>query len=63
MCWINIHNTSDLVKMTDCNTKITKIESKIPSVTSLVTIAALNTKATDIENKCLMLIIWLTKLL
>ena len=57
MCWKNIPNTSDLIKMTDCNTKITKIENKIPSVTSLVTTAALNTKATDIENKCLMLLI------
>ena len=41
----NIPNTSELVKNTDCNTRITEIESKILSVTRLVTTAALSTKA------------------
>ena len=48
-----IPNTSGLVKKTVCcnNTKITKIENKIPSVTSFVTTYALNTKSTETENK------------
>ena len=41
----NIPNTSELVKNTDSNTRITEIESKILSVTRLVTTAALSTKA------------------
>ena len=47
----NISNTWRLVKKTDCYTKITEIENKIPSVTVLVNIAVLDTKATEIENK------------
>ena len=39
------------MKKTDCNTKITEIENKIPSVTGLVNTAVLDTKATEIENK------------
>ena len=40
-----------LVTCSGRQTKIIDIESKIPSVTSLVTIVALNAAATDIENK------------
>ena len=40
-----------MVKKIYFNTKITGIENKIPSVTGLVTTAALNTKATEIEYK------------
>ena len=43
-------NTSGLIKKTDHNTNITEIESKVRSVTGLVTTAVLNTKATEIEN-------------
>ena len=39
--------TTGLVKNTDYNFKIKEIENKIPSVTCLVTTAALNTKATE----------------
>ena len=42
-----IPDTSDLVKKTDCNAKITKIEGKIPSISGLATNAAL----TAVENK------------
>ena len=50
-----IPNTSKLVKKNDYKTKTAEIENKIPSVTGLVTTAALNTKATatEIENKIL----------
>ena len=44
-----IPNASGLVKKTDNNTKLTKIESKMLSVTDLVATAAINTK--DIESK------------
>ena len=47
----NISNTCGLVKKTDCNTKITEIENKIPSVTVLVNTAVLDTKAADIKSK------------
>ena len=40
-----------MVKKTDYITKITEIENKIPSVTGLVTTAALNAKTTEIKNK------------
>lgn len=42
-----IFNSCGLVKKTDCNSKITPIEDKIPSVTGAVNIPAINTKATD----------------
>ena len=49
-----IPNTNELIKKTgllkiniDYNTQITEIINKIPSVTVLVTTAALNTKTTD----------------
>ena len=42
-----IPDTSGLVKKTDCNAKITEIEGKIPSISSLATSAAL----TRVENK------------
>ena len=42
-----IPDTSGLVKKTDYNVKITKIEDKIPSICSLATNAAL----TAVENK------------
>ena len=38
---------SDLVKKTDCNTKITEIESKIPDISNLATKISL----TSVENK------------
>ena len=40
-----------MVKKTDCNTKITEIENKVPSINGLVTSAAFITKATKIESK------------
>ena len=43
-----IFNTCGLVKKTHCNTKITAIENKIPSVTGLGNTAVLDTKAADI---------------
>ena len=42
-----IPDTSDIVKKTDYNAKITEIEGKIPSVSGLATNAAL----TAVENK------------
>ena len=42
-----IPDTSGLVKKTDCNAKITEIEVKTPSISSLTTNAAL----TAVENK------------
>ena len=33
------------------NTKVTKIEGKIPDITNLANKAALNTKVAEIENK------------
>ena len=39
----------DLLKKTDCNAKITEIESKIPTISALATTAAL----TAFENKIL----------
>ena len=42
-----IPDFSSLVKKTDLNTKITEIESKIPSITGLATSSAL----TAVENK------------
>ena len=39
-----------MVKKTTCNIKIRNIENEIPSVTALVTTAALNIKATYIEK-------------
>ena len=45
-----IPNTSRLVKTTDYNTKIAKIENHIPGITGLVTTTS-NTKATEIVNK------------
>ena len=42
-----IPNTSDLVKRTDYNTKITEIKGKIPDISSLATKTALTT----VENK------------
>ena len=48
-----IPNTSGLVKKTDCNTKISEVESKISSISGLVTTSALNAdenKITDVNN-------------
>ena len=45
-----IFNSCGLVKKTDCNSKITPIEDKIPSVTGLGNTAVLDTKAAEIEN-------------
>ena len=42
-----IHDTSELVKKTDYNTKIAELENKIPSFSGLVTTSAL----TAVENK------------
>ena len=44
---IKIHNTSGLVKNTDCNTKIAERVGKIPDVSNLTTKNALTT----VENK------------
>ena len=40
-----------MVKRTVDNTKITDMENAMPSITGLVTTAALNTKLTEIKNK------------
>ena len=45
-----IPNTSDLFKRTDCNTKITEIEGKIPDISSLATKTALTTVENKIPN-------------
>ena len=48
-----VPNTSGLVKKTDCNTKISEVESKISSISGLVTTSALNAnenKITDVNN-------------
>ena len=42
-----IPDTSELIKKTDCNAKITQIDGKIPSISGLATNAAL----TAVENK------------
>ena len=47
----NTTNTSGLVKMTDCNIKITEIENETPIVAGLITTEVLNKKATEIKNK------------
>ena len=44
-------DTSGLVKKTDCNTKITEIEGKIPDTSGLVKKTDYNTKITEIEGK------------
>lgn len=46
----NISTTSRLIKKTNYNTEIMKIEKKITSIVRLV-IIVLNTKATEIKNK------------
>ena len=46
----NISTTSRLIKKTNYNTEIMKIENKITSIVILV-IIVLNTKATEIKNK------------
>ena len=46
----NISTTSRLIKKTNYNTEIMKIENKITSIVRLV-IIVLNTKATEIKNK------------
>ena len=58
-----IYLTRGLVKKTDCNTKITEIENKIPSTTGLVNTTVLITKATEIETKFLILLIRLPNFL
>ena len=53
MCSKMVPDANGLVKKTDYNTKITEIEGKIPSITSLDTTAALktvNNKIPDISN-------------
>ena len=45
-----IPDTSGLVKKTDCNTKITEIEGKIPSISCLARNAALTTVENKIPN-------------
>ena len=49
--------SSSLVKKTDYNTKITKIEGKIPNTSGLVKKTDYNTKIIEIEGKILMLVI------
>ena len=48
---VNNINTSALVKKTDCNTKITEIEDKIPDSSSFVKKTDYNTRITEIEGK------------
>ena len=48
---VNSINASGLVKKTDCNTKITEIEDKIPNSNSFVKKTDYNTKITEIEGK------------
>ena len=43
----------DLLKKTDCNTKISELENKIPSISGLTTNAAL----TVVENKIPVLVL------
>ena len=43
-------DTSGLVKQTDCNTKITEIGNKIPSISELATNSALTTVEDEIRN-------------
>ena len=50
-----IPDTTGLVKKTDYNVKITKIEGKIPSISGLATNAAL----TAVKDKYLLLVIQL----
>ena len=45
-----ITDTSGLVKKTDCNAKITKIEGEIPSISGLATNAALTAAENKIPN-------------
>ena len=40
----------DLLKKTDCNTKITKIEDKIPSISGLATSAGLTVVKNNMPN-------------
>ena len=40
----------DLLKKTDCNAKITKIEDKIPSISGLATSAALTVVKNNMPN-------------
>ena len=47
---VNNIDTSGLVKKTDYNTKITKIEDKIPDSSSFVKKTDYNTKITEIEG-------------
>ena len=48
---VDIIDTSDLVKKTDYNTKITEIEDKIPDTSSFVKKTDYNTKIPEIEDK------------
>ena len=45
-----IHNTSELIKKIDYNTKVTEIENKIPYASGLVSKSSFDTKSTDIEK-------------
>ena len=45
-----ISDTSDLVKKTDCNSKTSEIENKIPSITGLATISAYTAVQNRIPN-------------
>lgn len=45
-----ILNISELLKRTDYITNIMQTENRVPSVTRLVTIAALNAKAIEIKS-------------
>ena len=44
-------DTSDLVKKTDCNAKISEIEDKISDTSGLVKKTDYNTKITEIKGK------------
>ena len=44
-------DTNDFVLKTNCNTKLTGLENKVPNTSSLVKKTDYNTKITEIENK------------
>ena len=48
---VNNIDTSGLVKMTDCNTKINGKEDKIPDTSGLVKKTDYNTRITEIEDE------------
>ena len=54
---VNNIDTSDFVLKTNCNTKITELENKIPDTSGLVKKTDYSTKITELEIKFLILVI------